>query len=249
MKKTKKSKKTKRTKNTILILMLILSIILITLDYASGMKLRIIQINYGVILLYITSLTYFLKQREAVKKSVKHLRETKNYFLIIAGIFLITAIIGFAYPNFFNEQILKILQELVDKTQDLKALELIGFIFTNNLKSSFFAMIFGTLLGIIPLMVTIINGYVLGFVANKTVGMVGYSVLWRLLPHGIFELPAVFISIGIGLRLGMYTFSKKQQKKSLMNTIKDSLRTFTIIIMPLLIIAAIIEGTLIHILG
>jgi len=38
----------------------------------------------------------------------------------------------------------------------------------------------------------------------------GFLSLWRLLPHGIFELPAVFISLGMGLKIGMFIFQKKK---------------------------------------
>ena len=37
------------------------------------------------------------------------------------------------------------------------------------------------------------------------------SDLFRLLPHGIFELPAIFISLGLGLRFGMFIFQKEKE--------------------------------------
>jgi len=39
-----------------------------------------------------------------------------------------------------------------------------------------------------------------------SVGIEGYGILWRLVPHGIFELPAVFISLGLGIKLGTFIF-------------------------------------------
>jgi stage II sporulation protein M len=62
---------------------------------------------------------------------------------------------------------------------------------------------------ITPLVVLVVNGYVLGFVANKSVGSQGILVLWRLMPHGIFEIPAIIISIAVGIRLGMFLFVYK----------------------------------------
>ena len=41
------------------------------------------------------------------------------------------------------------------------------------------------------------NGYVIGFILEKSVLIDGLGVLWKLVPHGIFELPAIFISFGL----------------------------------------------------
>jgi len=92
-----------------------------------------------------------------------------------------------------------------------------------------------------------LNGYLLGFVAMLSAKSQGIFILWRILPHGIFELPAIFISLGIGLRLGTYAFQKK--KVSFKNWIFSSLRVFILIVLPLLIVAAIIEGALIALSG
>ena len=63
-------------------------------------------------------------------------------------------------------------------------------------------MILGIFLGIFPIITTISNGVILGYVLKRTAESVGVIEFWRLFPHGIFELPAVFISLGLGLKLG-----------------------------------------------
>jgi len=149
------------------------------------------------------------------------------------------------FPVFFEEQILDLIKDIIAQTEGLGGLELIRFIFVNNLKSSFFAMLLGIFFGIIPFMIILVNGYVLGFVANKTVSSEGFFVLWRLLPHGIFELPAVFISAAIGLKLGLFLFvSKDKSWKEFKKWIVDAFRIFVFIVIPLLVVAAIIEGGL-----
>jgi len=72
--------------------------------------------------------------------------------------------------------------------------------------------------------------------------------LWRILPHGIFELPAVFIALGMGLKFGGFIF-QKEKIKSLREYFWNSLRVFLFVVLPLLIIAGIIEGTLIFFSG
>jgi len=109
-------------------------------------------------------------------------------------------------------------------------------------------MFFGIMLSIFPVLSALVNGYVLGFVASKVSAGSGFFVLWRLLPHGIFELPALFISLGLGLKLGTFVFQKKKLK-TLREYLFETIRVFFFIIIPLLIIAAIIEGSLISLLG
>jgi len=126
--------------------------------------------------------------------------------------------------------------------------ELVSFIFFNNLQSSFLGMIFGFFLGIFSVITIVVNGYLLGFVSARVVQEGGVFVLWRLLPHGVFELPALFISMGLGLKLGMFVFYKKRFK-TLKTFFWNSLRVFVFVIIPLLVIAAVIEGSLIVLTG
>ena len=105
-------------------------------------------------------------------------------------------------------------------------------------------MIFGIFLGIFPMVVAMLNGYILGFVALLSVSNEGIFVLWRLVPHGVFELPAVFISLGLGLKFGTFFF-QKNKSESFRNYLWNSIKTFVFIVLPLLVIAAIIEGALI----
>ena len=174
------------------------------------------------------------------------IKEAKVFIYFITGIFFLFAMIGFFVPpsEVISDQILKFIEELLNKTQGLSQFELIKFIFFNNIQSSFFGMIFGVLLGLFPVIFAIVNGYVLGFVASVSVNTGGILVLWRLFPHGIFELPAIFISLGLGLKIMTFIF-EKNKLRTLKVYIKNSLRTFLFIVIPLLIIAAVIEGSLI----
>jgi stage II sporulation protein M len=185
-------------------------------------------------------------------KSWEFLKDSSNFIWVIVGIFVFFALIGFFVPApaSIAEQIMKIIQEILELTEGMSMGELINFIFWNNLKVSFIGMVSGILLGIIPVLESMVNGYLLGFVASKTVLIDGFMSLWRIFPHGIFELPAVFISLALGLRMGMYFFQKKQREmRSFKNTILESLRLFIFIIIPLLIIAAVIEGLLVFVLA
>lgn len=179
-------------------------------------------------------------------QSWNFIKESRNFIYIIILVFLITTLFGFflPLPEPITDQILKFIQELLEKTQGMSQFELTSFIFLNNLQSSFIGMVFGMVFGIYPVIATIANGFILGFIASISVNTEGFFVLWRILPHGIFELPAIFISFGLGLKIGTFIFQEKKFE-SFKDYSLNSLKVFLFIIFPLLTIAAIIEGTLI----
>ena len=186
----------------------------------------------------------FFKQN--YKQALDYISESKNYIYYTVAIFVFFSFVGFFLPapeNLF-ELISKFVEELVSKTQNMAYGELTGFIFLNNLQGSFFGMVYGIIFGIFPVIAAVANGYLLGFVASEAVNTAGVFVLWRLLPHGIFELPALFISLGLGLKLGTFIF-QKNKFKMLKVYFLESIKVFFFVVIPLLIIAAIIEGTLI----
>jgi len=176
----------------------------------------------------------------------KFLNESRWYVVFALGIFALSFLIGFIYPMFFREEIFGLIARIIETLEGKTTFELISFIFFNNLKASFMAIILGIILGIFPLITGIANGYVLGFVSRETASKEGLAVMWNLLPHGIFELPAIMLSIGIGLKIGTSVFRKK---KNFEYNFKEGLRFFVFVIFPLLLIAGIIEGILIGIAG
>jgi len=217
-------------------------------------------------------------------ESWEYIKFCRNKIYFIIGIFFVFAIIGYFLPvsQSIIEIILNYIEKILEQTKDLSGLQLIYFIFLNNLQASFIGIIFGIFLGITPIFLAIVNGYVLGFVAALTVKQVGVLSLLNLLPHGIFELSAVFISLGLGLNLGIpfiYRYFKYYSKKDnflalimgilflfpaiiltliinrnlrkiqlndFLYRLGNSMKVFLFIVIPLLIIAAIIEGSLIH---
>ncbi|MEK6906286.1 MAG: stage II sporulation protein M [Nanoarchaeota archaeon] len=181
------------------------------------------------------------------KESWIYIKESKDFIYSSMLIFAIFAVIGIflPIPEVISKQILDILEKLINETTGLSAFGLVIFIFKNNLIASFLGMVSGIFLSIYPFLAALFNGYLVGFVASLTVKAGEISSLWRLLPHGIFELPAIFISLGFGLKLGSFIF---QDNKILFirKNFSESLRVFILVVIPLLIIAAIIEGMLMY---
>ena len=184
--------------------------------------------------------------KEQYVKSWDFIKESKKFIYSILIVFFVAGLIGFFLPppGGVEEKIMEFLKNLLSETEGLGCYGMIEYIFLNNLQSSFIGMILGVFLGIFPLIATLSNGYLLGFVGSISVQEAGFGSLWRILPHGIFELPAVFISLGLGVKLGSFVFYENARKK-FNEFLRNSLRVFIFIVLPLLIIAGIIEGFLI----
>jgi len=188
------------------------------------------------------------KTKTQFKEAISYIKESSGYIYWVIGLFFFMILIGFTFRNnltFLND----ILKDLISKTEGLNTIEMIMFILQNNLQSALVSMITGIGLGIFPLISIILNGTILGYVLGITYDIAGISQWWRLLPHGIFELPAIFIALGLGIKLGFTIFHKKNRLKEFHRRLYNSINTFLLVILPLLIIAAIIEGILIGLSG
>lgn len=183
---------------------------------------------------------------ENYSKSWDYLKKTKIFIWIIIALFFAFVLIGFVLPisDNFKGFILDYIQRILEETSGMSFFELIVFIFLNNIKSAFFGMLLGIFVGIFPIIVTLVNGYFLGYVSYIAVKANGAISLLSLLPHGIFELPAIFIALGLGLKFGTFMFQKNPDV-SFKEFFINSIRVFIFIVLPLLIIAAIIEGSFI----
>jgi len=191
------------------------------------------------------------------RKSVNYFREassyvynSKNYIFFVAGLFLFFLLIALLLPapEILAEQIKQLITQLAEKTLGLNTLEMILFILQNNILVSLIGLLFGFILGIVPFILAISNGYVLGYVFKLVISVDGASSLWKILLYGIFEIPAVFISLGLGIKLGTSLFAKNSVEEFFRRLVL-SLKVFVFVVVPLLIIAAVIEGILIGVVG
>ncbi len=229
------------------------------------------------------------------KKGFSLLNRISNEIYFSIGIFFLFFLLGFfiKIPSSYEEIILNYLRQLFEKIANFSFFELTSYIFLNNLWSSFVAAFSGIIFGVFSFVALVSNGFLLGFVSEKSFSQEGIFVLWKILPHGVFELPAIFISIGIGLNL-TFTFFERTLKiknyflkffslvfilvffaiifyfsnffgvllfflvffilllnfflkdKYLFEKLKNSFVIFVFIVVPLLFVAALIEGALIY---
>jgi stage II sporulation protein M len=176
------------------------------------------------------------------------LKESQWHVVFALGVFALMFLVGFAYPVFFRERIFRFLSELIMSLEGKSTFELVVFIFLNNLKAAFFGLVTGIVFGVLPFVIAVVNGYLVGFVGREAAMTEGLVVFWRLAPHGIFELPAILFSIGIGMKIGTGLLERNFEKR-LKHNFVEGFRFFVFVVFPLLLIAGIIEGVLVGILG
>jgi stage II sporulation protein M len=96
------------------------------------------------------------------------------------------------------------LQGLVDIIGSLPAWAMFVIILLKNISAIAFSFVLSPLFLIVPLASLLMNGWLIGVVAHAVVAERSLGYLLRgLLPHGIFELPALFIAEAAALSFGV----------------------------------------------
>lgn len=179
------------------------------------------------------------------RESFSYIKESRKFIYFAIALFFVSSVFGVLFSSklgFFDD----LIKEIISKTEGFSVIQLIIYIFRNNLMAALFSLFLGIFIGVFPLINAITNGLLIGYVLALSYKITNsIFVVWRLVPHGIFELPAIFIAIGLGVRLGMFVFSKNR-KKAFMYRLDKSLKVFVSVVIPLLAVAAIIESILIR---
>jgi len=177
--------------------------------------------------------------------------DTKPYFYqlkyyVITGslIFIFFTIIGYFIAEYFQMNIIGEFENTFQWIAELDPFALTLFIFLNNSIKSFFAILLGFVLAIVPLLFVTVNGLLIGIVFFDAVKESGLGfILSAILPHGIIEIPVFLLSVAIGLRLGVQTVLKLDGRGiKLKSELKKGLKFFIFYILPLFLLSAFIEA-------
>lgn len=146
-------------------------------------------------------------------------------------------------PEKFISFIKYLFQDIVEKALGRNFLQMFWLIFTNNISTSLTIIAAALIYRYLPLFFLFINGVVLGMIVYGAARLTNNWVLITyILPHGVFELPAIILATSIGLSLGRKS-EKYGFKGKLKALIYSKKAIFTVVI--LLLVAAIIEAGLI----
>ena len=163
-------------------------------------------------------------------------------FVIGLGIGLIVSItMPTGIADFFSEE-LSVLEELATAFGPSHAITAI-FIFFKNASALLFCFIFSPILCLLPVLSLLLNGSLISFISVIVVEEESLGFLLAgLLPHGIFEIPAMIIGQAAALYFGVSVIVAlfSREKNILMPRFKQSLK-YLLIAFILLVPAAIIE--------
>ncbi|HJR58238.1 MAG TPA: stage II sporulation protein M [Vicinamibacterales bacterium] len=181
-------------------------------------------------------------------------RETLPYSLAAFALFLAGAAAGIVLaatdPGFerfvLNGQMMDTIERREMWTHGIVSVKpyASSAIMTNNIAVSLAACATGMLAGLGPAYMMLFNGLLIGVVGSAC-HRAGMSVdLWSFVtPHGVLELPAIFIAGGAGLLLakGILFPGTLPRRDSIADAGRDAIRLL-LGVLPLLVIAGVIEG-------
>ena len=177
-------------------------------------------------------------------------------FFILMGIS--TAMALFVYvglvsqPDLANEAFRQLSKQFEEAGafDHLSSSGLFFFLLKNNLR----AVLITVLLGLIPVV------FLASLSSIATTGSVGVMLamtkvqggdagllfLTGIVPHGIVELPAIFLAGSIGIYLSIQTFKKlftsHRLEMNYKQVLKQTTRSFLFVVVPMIVVAAVIEA-------
>jgi stage II sporulation protein M len=175
-------------------------------------------------------------------------RTIKPYILLLTLIFAASFLVGTVAPSSIRRQMTEMFQLVVGSYRGLAGGMLFFNILVQNVMASIFVLISGVVVGIIPAFAIGSNGFGLGVLYRQAAEVSGYSkAALKVLPYGVFEIPALLIAASYGLWLGVMVVRRMRGKEvpPLGSQIEHAFRRYFAVVFPLLVIAAAIETALI----
>ena len=173
---------------------------------------------------------------------IKRIIYEARYCILIATIlYALGLLVGWAYPEkfpFLEEQTKKLAEPFLGVSAGTFILK----IFAYNIVATYLSMCLIVIFGIIPGIVAALNGLITGWViASYASGASSSKIALMIVPHGLFEWPAMMISWGVGIWRGFgYRFF--EAKTTYKERWQRANKVFIIVVIPLLFAAAIVEG-------
>ena len=147
----------------------------------------------------------------------------------------------------------EITEETFEKFSRAQAVSIINtpFIFLNNLRVVLLAGVLSIFsFGVLVLLLFLINGTVVSFLLAQVI-QAGYNPVLFLvafiLPHGIFEIPALVIGFAFAFRIGASLISPPDGLdvgQALLLTSANFVKILVLVVIPLLFVGAFVEANI-----
>ena len=170
----------------------------------------------------------------------------RGWILVAVGLFATGIAFGMAMPenvaDVFAEDLAAI-EELAKLLGPFKITTAV-FIFLKNVTALIFSFIFSPLFCLVPVIALTLNGWLLSFVSVTVIKEESVDLLLAaLLPHGVFELPALIIGEAAALSFGtmaIIALISKERRDQLSPNFRQNVKHMALAF-ALLLPAAIIE--------
>ncbi len=164
-------------------------------------------------------------------------------FSLATALFVGAVIVGTQAPPGASADMMEQLADVLGPLGTLHPLWILVIILLNNSLKALAVILLGVLLGLPPFFFVVFNGWAIGVVVAATGTTTGGAfVVAALAPHGIIELPLIWLSSAIGLLVGWeslrWLFRRPSRVKG---QVRSGLNIYLRWILPGLILASIIE--------
>lgn len=176
----------------------------------------------------------------------RNLHELRPFALAATLALAVGAVAGVIIPALLPEAAHSFgegISEFVDLARGLSRPELFVFIFLNNTVKALVMMYLGVGFGLVPLVFMFFNGMAIAVIVGGLSLSIGVgTAMTALLPHGLIEITAILLAAAVGLRLG-WAFARRLRSQAvpLKAYLTDAWRFFLRLLMPMLLLAAVIE--------
>ncbi|MGA8849749.1 MAG: stage II sporulation protein M [Dehalococcoidia bacterium] len=166
--------------------------------------------------------------------------------ILAASVFFVSLVLGTLIAQSTAEEAIRQLGGVLERLAPTGNLAILLFlvIFINNAIKALGLVFLGILLGIPPLLFIGLNGFILGGLGSALESLKGWRyVIAAVVPHGVIEIPIIFLATALGLTLGMESLKWLRGRESRVKLqLSDCLRIYLRWILPGLAVAAIIEA-------
>ena len=169
--------------------------------------------------------------------------ELKNIFVFCAFVFVFGIISGWIFFPFFEGYMEEIIDAAFGDILTKGGANLTLMIFTRNVQASGIMLALGPTV-ILCLAILWFNGFFVSLVLIHSIknGLDPSIVILGLVPHGIFEIPALFLSAALGLNIVTRTiYAKNARFLEFKRAIVYAIKWHVLLVIPALVIAAIVE--------
>lgn len=175
-------------------------------------------------------------------------RTIRPYLLILGLVLAVSFLAGTIAPSSIRRQMTEMFEAIAGNYRGLAGGTLFFSILLQNVMATILVLVSGVAGGVVPALAIGSNGFGLGVLYRQAAEVSGYwKAALKVLPYGVFEIPALLIAASYGLWLGVMVVRRMRGKESTLLGVQleHAFRRYFAVVFPLLVVAAAIETALI----